>query len=52
MLTVFLPAVIPFGRIYSIREDMVYATKSEAEGGTGGTGKFWEWSEKQVAAYL
>lgn len=31
---------------------MVFATKPEAEGGTGGNQKLWEWSEEQVAAYL
>ncbi|KAK2604200.1 hypothetical protein N8I77_007148 [Diaporthe amygdali] len=44
--------IAPFGRIYPIREDMVFATKSEAEGGTGGNQKLWEWSVEQVAAYL
>ncbi|KAG8164756.1 hypothetical protein KVR01_005031 [Diaporthe batatas] len=44
--------IVPFGRIYPIREDMMYATKSEAEGGTGGNCKFWEWSEGQVAAFV
>ncbi|ROV98388.1 hypothetical protein VMCG_07206 [Cytospora schulzeri] len=44
--------VIPFGRVYPIREDMVFATRTESEGGTGGNSKFWEWSEAQVAAYL
>ncbi|ORY61261.1 uncharacterized protein BCR38DRAFT_467283 [Pseudomassariella vexata] len=34
--------VVPFGR----------AIKSEAEGGTGGTRKFWEWTEDQVRPYL
>jgi hypothetical protein len=44
--------VIPFGRIYPIREDLDLATKTEAEGGTGGTLKFWEWTEAKVREYL
>jgi retinol dehydrogenase 12 len=44
--------VVPFGRIYPIREDLNLASKSTAEGGTGGTQKFWEWSEEQVRPYL
>ncbi|KAK7738523.1 short-chain alcohol dehydrogenase [Cytospora paraplurivora] len=44
--------VIPFGRVYPIREDMVLATRTEAEGGTGGNLRLWEWSEAQVAPYL
>ncbi|KAI1851794.1 hypothetical protein JX265_013151 [Neoarthrinium moseri] len=43
--------VIPFGRIYPIRKDLVDATKTEAEGGTGGASKFWEWCEEQVSPY-
>ncbi|KAM0247231.1 hypothetical protein ACHAQJ_009939 [Trichoderma viride] len=44
--------VIPFGRIYPIREDLNLATKTEAEGGTGGTLKFWEWTEAKVREYF
>lgn len=44
--------VVPFGRIYSIRSDLDFATRTEAEGGTGGVLKFWEWSEEQVKPYL
>ncbi|KAH9899105.1 hypothetical protein F4778DRAFT_186079 [Xylariomycetidae sp. FL2044] len=44
--------VIPFGRLYPLKEDLNMATKTEAEGGTGGTRKFWEWSEEQVRPYL
>lgn len=44
--------VIPFGRFRPIRSDLEAATKSEAEGGNGGTQKFWDWSEEQVREYL
>ncbi|KAL1852355.1 putative secondary metabolism biosynthetic enzyme [Diaporthe australafricana] len=44
--------VVPFGRVYPIREDLNLATKPESEGGTGGTLKFWEWTEEQVRPYL
>ncbi|KAH9896259.1 hypothetical protein F4778DRAFT_783540 [Xylariomycetidae sp. FL2044] len=44
--------VIPFGRIYNIRQDLKFATMAESEGGTGGTRKFWEWTERQIQPYL
>ncbi|KAE9378419.1 putative estradiol 17 beta-dehydrogenase [Stipitochalara longipes BDJ] len=44
--------VIPWGRFYLIRNDLIEATKTKAEGGTGGTNDFWEWSEEQVDAFL
>ncbi|CAM1505936.1 Fc.00g115730.m01.CDS01 [Cosmosporella sp. VM-42] len=43
--------VIPFGRIYPIRKDLVSATKTTAEGGNGTGTKFWEWTEDQVKDY-
>ncbi|PHH61186.1 hypothetical protein CDD81_709 [Ophiocordyceps australis] len=42
----------PFGRLIPLRTDLVEATVPEEEGGTGGTAKFWEWSEKQIAEAL
>ncbi|OTA67956.1 putative short-chain dehydrogenase [Hypoxylon sp. EC38] len=44
--------VIPFGRIYPIRKDLVEATKTEEEGGNGTAKKFWEWTEEQIKAYI
>ncbi|EOO01358.1 putative short-chain dehydrogenase protein [Phaeoacremonium minimum UCRPA7] len=44
--------IIPFGRFYPLRPDLEKATKLEAEGGTGGNYKFWEWNEDQVKSYL
>ncbi|KAH7303812.1 hypothetical protein B0I35DRAFT_364185 [Stachybotrys elegans] len=44
--------VIPFGRVYPIRQDLTNATKTESEGGSGGTRRFWDWSEEQVRPYL
>ena len=44
--------VIPWGRFYPIRKDFLAAVKTEAEGGNGGTQKFWEWTEDQVRPYL
>lgn len=43
--------VAPFGRFHGIRSDLEAATKSEAEGGNGTFGKFWNWSEEQVSKY-
>jgi retinol dehydrogenase-12 len=35
-----------------IRADLVAASKSEAEGGTGLAQKFWKWTEEQTKPYL
>lgn len=48
----FLLLVVPWGRLYPIRSDLVDATKSEAEGGNGHAQAFWNWSEKQIKAFL
>jgi len=34
-----------------MREDIENASKSVAEGGTGGAEKFWEWNEEQVKPF-
>ncbi|PGG95895.1 hypothetical protein GX51_08074 [Blastomyces parvus] len=44
--------IIPWGRVASVRKDLIEATKPEAEGGNGTALKFWEWTEKQIRAYL
>ncbi|KAI4157095.1 MAG: hypothetical protein LQ342_008526 [Letrouitia transgressa] len=44
--------IIPWGRFGSLRKDLELAGKTTAEGGSGVAGEFWEWSEKQVEAYL
>ncbi|RFU29240.1 hypothetical protein B7463_g7089, partial [Scytalidium lignicola] len=44
--------IIPFGRFLPIRKDMIDATKTEAEGGTGVGLKFWEWCEEQIKPYI
>lgn len=35
-----------------IRPDLEAAAKSEAEGGSGGARRFWEWTEAQLKQYL
>ncbi|KAJ3549088.1 hypothetical protein NM208_g686 [Fusarium decemcellulare] len=40
--------VAPWGRIWNVSRDMVAASKTEAEGGTGTANHFWEWTEAQV----
>ena len=35
-----------------IRKDLVGASKTEEEGGTGVAKKFWEWTEGQIKPYL
>lgn len=44
--------VVPWGRFMSIRGDLVLASKSVTEGGTGIARAFWEWSEEQIRSYL
>ncbi|OHE93276.1 short-chain dehydrogenase [Colletotrichum orchidophilum] len=44
--------VIPWGRFYAIRDDLVQGSKSREEGGTGLAEDFWRWTEEQVAKYL
>jgi hypothetical protein len=45
-------SVIPWGRFAAIRDDLLAASKTEAEGGSGLAKKFWDWNEEQVKAYL
>ncbi|TQN71544.1 putative oxidoreductase [Colletotrichum shisoi] len=44
--------VVPWGRFYAIREDLVQGSKSREEGGTGLAEDFWKWTEQQVEKYL
>jgi len=44
--------VIPWGRVFHLREDLPKAVKSQAEGGNGNAEKFWDWNEDQVKNYL
>ncbi|TEA12742.1 putative oxidoreductase [Colletotrichum sidae] len=44
--------VVPWGRLYSIRDDLVQGSKSREDGGTGLAQDFWKWTEEQVAKYL
>ncbi|KAH7305823.1 hypothetical protein B0I35DRAFT_443341 [Stachybotrys elegans] len=43
--------VAPWGRFAELREDLVAAGKSEAEGGSGIAKQFWDWSEEQVKPF-
>ncbi len=44
--------VVPFGRFMDIRKDLLEASNTEAEGGSGVALKFWEWNEDQVKGFL
>lgn len=44
--------MVPFGRKYPIRDDLVSSTKPAAEGGTGGCAAFYAWNMEQIQAYL
>ena len=46
-----LSSVVPWGRFMHIRKDLVDASKTKEEGGTGIAERFWEWTEKQVKPY-
>ncbi|OAG11934.1 NAD(P)-binding protein [Paraphaeosphaeria sporulosa] len=42
----------PWGRFGTVRQDLVAATKSEAESGNGNAKKFWDWTEEQIEKYV
>ncbi|KAI1768460.1 hypothetical protein GGR53DRAFT_532377 [Hypoxylon sp. FL1150] len=44
--------VVPWGRLYPIRKDLLDATKSKDEGGNENGREFWEWCEEQVKEFL
>jgi retinol dehydrogenase-12 len=44
--------VVPWGRFMNIRKDLVSASKTKAEGGTGLAEKFWQWNDEQIKSYL
>merc|ERR1712093_541883 len=44
--------IVPWGRFVPLRADIEAGSKSEEQGGTGISKKFWEWSEDQVKSYL
>lgn len=44
--------VIPWGKLGAPRDDIAKSCLGAAEGGTGLASKFWEWSEKEVTAYI
>jgi len=44
--------VIPWGRMGTVPCDIAAGLKPESEGGTGLSGKFWAWCERQTSAYM
>ncbi|KAK7218924.1 hypothetical protein V2G26_006927 [Clonostachys chloroleuca] len=44
--------IVPWGRIMPIRPDIVAASKTEEEGGSGIARKFWQWANDQVEPYV
>ncbi|KAH8594346.1 hypothetical protein B0O99DRAFT_514332 [Bisporella sp. PMI_857] len=44
--------VVPWGRFMETRKDLVAASRSKAEGGTGIAEEFWDWNETQIKAFL
>lgn len=45
-------AVVPWGRFMNIRKDLVSASKTEEEGGTGIAKRFWDWNEEQIRPFM
>lgn len=43
--------IVPWGRLSGFRADIAPALKAREEGGTGNATRFWEWCEKETAAY-
>ena len=45
--------VVPFGRFMPVtRDDLVKATKTREDGGSGVGEEFWKWNEEQVKPFL
>lgn len=43
--------IIPWGRIFVPRKDLLEAMKSREEGGSGTAAAFWSWCETETAKY-
>ncbi|KAF4612460.1 hypothetical protein G7Y89_g15617 [Cudoniella acicularis] len=44
--------IVPWGRFMKIRKDLLEASKSEKEGGSGIAERFWEWNEEQIKDFV
>ncbi|KAI0886571.1 uncharacterized protein GGS22DRAFT_186640 [Annulohypoxylon maeteangense] len=44
--------IAPWGMMWKISKEMIEASKTKAEGGTGISQQFWAWTEAQVKPYL
>ncbi|KAH8882166.1 NAD(P)-binding protein [Thozetella sp. PMI_491] len=44
--------VAPWGRFWDVSKELVDASKTKAQGGSGIAKQFWEWSEAQVRPFL
>ncbi|KAI1177058.1 hypothetical protein F4777DRAFT_543581 [Nemania sp. FL0916] len=43
--------VAPWGRFHNVSKEMLEATKSRSQGGTGAAQEFWVWTEAQIKAF-
>lgn len=43
--------IVPWGRVGTFRADIAEAIKTKAEGGTGKAEAFWDWCERESAAF-
>lgn len=44
--------VAPWGRFWNVSKQMIAASKSKSEGGTGVAADFWKWTDDQVQLYI
>ncbi|KAI2467659.1 NAD(P)-binding protein [Annulohypoxylon bovei var. microspora] len=44
--------IAPWGRLWSVSNAMVAASKGKSEGGTGAASEFWKWTDDQVNKYI
>lgn len=44
--------IIPWGRVYEPRQDLLDAMKGQGEGGSGVAAAFWDWCNSEAAKHL
>jgi len=44
--------IIPWGRVATLKKDLVESVKSEEEGGSGMAAKFWDWCVTMTKPYV
>ncbi|RYP67411.1 hypothetical protein DL771_007242 [Monosporascus sp. 5C6A] len=44
--------VAPWGKLWTVSKEMIAASKTKSEGGTGAARDFWDWTEAQVNQHI